>query len=74
MRGMMRDSDYLYSSVIKDIYFLGIVLGRKYRLIRMAYNIFMVGIVVSVVAFGIAFFFYGSSTPGTITTGSGSPL
>ncbi len=74
MRQMMRDPDYLYSSVIKDIFMLGVVLGRKYRLIRLAYNIFMIGIIVSVIAFGIAVFFFASDSPGTITTGSGSPL
>ncbi|MBA4139176.1 MAG: HD domain-containing protein [Segetibacter sp.] len=74
MRKMMRDSDYLYSSVIKDIFMLGVVLGRKYRLIRLAYNIFMIGIIVSVVAFAIAAIFYASSTPGAIQTGTGSPL
>jgi len=71
---MMRDPDYLYSSVIKDIFMLGVVLGRKYRLIRLAYNIFMIGIIVSVIAFGIAVFLFASDAPGTITTGSGSPL
>jgi len=54
MRKMMGDSEYLYGSLIKDIYALGVVLGRKYKLIRLAYNIFMIGIVVSVLAFGIA--------------------
>src|SRR4051812_5839480 len=32
MRKMMQDPDYLYGSLIKDIYQLGIVLGRKYKL------------------------------------------
>jgi HD superfamily phosphodiesterase len=54
MRHMMRDPDYLYGSLIKDIYYLGVVLGRKYKMIRMAYNIFMVGIIVSVLAFTLA--------------------
>jgi predicted metal-dependent HD superfamily phosphohydrolase len=54
MRTMMGDSDYLYGSLIKDIYALGVVLARKYRLIRIAYNIFMIGIVVSVLSFAIA--------------------
>ncbi len=60
MKIMMADADYLYSSVIKDIYQLGIVLARKYRLIRLAYYIFMFGIIASVLAFGIAAFLYGS--------------
>jgi len=51
MNEMMKDGDYLYSSLIKDLYFLGLVLHRKYRLLRITYNIFMVGIVVSAGAF-----------------------
>ncbi len=54
MREMMSDSDYLYGSMIKDLYFLGRVLGKKYRYLRIAYNIFMWGLIVSVVAFAIA--------------------
>lgn len=75
MREMMQDPDYLYGSLIKDIYTLGTVLGRKYRLIRLAYNIFMVGIIASVLAFGIAyFFFHKASNHIAITTGTGSPF
>ena len=73
MRDMMLDTDYLYGSLIKDIYYLGKVLGRKYRLLRLAYNIFMIGIVVSVIAFAIAAFFNDSSS-GTVINGTGSPL
>jgi predicted metal-dependent HD superfamily phosphohydrolase len=58
MREMMNDSDYLYGSMIKDIYFLGKVLARKYRYLRLAYNIFMYGMVVSVLAFIIAIAFF----------------
>ncbi|MDQ6902670.1 MAG: DUF5706 domain-containing protein [Bacteroidota bacterium] len=64
MREMMLDTDYLYGSLIKDIYYLGKVLGRKYRLLRLAYNIFMVGIIVSVIAFAIAAYFNGSTQSG----------
>ena len=63
MREMMKDPDYLYGSLIKDIYQLGVVLGRKYKLIHLAYNIFMVGIIISVVAFAIATFFFSSGNP-----------
>lgn len=55
MNEMMKDREYLYNSMIKDLYFLGIVLEKKYRLLRIAYNIFMIGIVLSVIAFVIAF-------------------
>lgn len=76
MRTMMKDSDYLYSSIVQDIYHLGAVLGKKYKLIRLAYNIFMIGIILSVLAF--AFAAYMTSGPGgpdaTITNQTGSPF
>lgn len=74
MRELMMDTDYLYGTLVKDIYFLGIVLGRKYKLIRLAYNIFMIGIVISVIAFGVATFFSSTSTSGTVINGTGSPF
>ncbi|MDB5193203.1 MAG: metal-dependent phosphohydrolase sub domain protein [Segetibacter sp.] len=73
MGKMMTDPNYLYSSLVKDIFQLGVVLARKYKLIRLAYNIFMVGIILSVIAFGIAAF-YGSSTGAVITNAQGTPL
>jgi predicted metal-dependent HD superfamily phosphohydrolase len=51
---MMSDSDYLYKSLIKDVHSQGVVLGKKYYLLRICYNIFMFGIIVSVLAFIIA--------------------
>lgn len=54
MAQMMKDQDYLYGSLIKDIHHLGVVLGRKYRLIRIAYSVFMIGIIISVLAFTLA--------------------
>ncbi len=55
MKEMMRDSDYLYSAMIKDLYFLGKVLGKKYRYLRISYNIFMYGLILAVIAFILAF-------------------
>ena len=55
MGEMMKDKDYLYGSLTKDLYFLGLVLNRKYSLLRTTYTVFMIGIIVSVVAFAIAF-------------------
>ncbi|SDL04244.1 Predicted metal-dependent phosphohydrolase, HD superfamily [Pedobacter sp. ok626] len=54
MLKMMDDRDFLYGSLIKDVYSQGVVLGRKYRLLRIAYNVFMFGIVAAVLAFIIA--------------------
>jgi hypothetical protein len=55
MKEMMTDGDYLYGSLIKDIYYLGIVLGKKYKYLRIAYTIFMYGFVLSIISFIIAF-------------------
>ncbi len=55
MNEMMKDRDYLYSTMIKDLYYLGLVLQRKYNLLRIAYNFFMIGIIITVISFVIAF-------------------
>ncbi len=54
MLQVMADKDFLYGSLIKDVYSQGIVLGRKYRLLRISYNIFMFGLIIAVLAFVIA--------------------
>lgn len=51
MREVMEDRDYLYGTLIKDVYSQGVVLGRKFKLLRQAYSIFMYGLIVSVIAF-----------------------
>lgn len=55
MNELMKDREYLYNSMIKDLYFLGLVLNRKYKLLRITYTIFMFGIIISVIAFVWAF-------------------
>lgn len=52
---LMKNEDNLYSTMIKDQYFLGKVLAKKYKLLRIAYNVFMIGIIISVFAFVFAF-------------------
>ncbi|MES2829323.1 MAG: Pycsar system effector family protein [Bacteroidota bacterium] len=54
MNKLMEDRGFLYGSLIKDVYAQGVVLGRKYRLLRIAYNVFMFGIIAAVLAFTIA--------------------
>lgn len=57
---MMSDRQYLYGSLISDTYYLGLVLARKYRFLRIAYTIFMYGLIVAVLSFGIAAAFFGT--------------
>lgn len=48
---MFSDDPYLYSAMIKDQYYLGKVLARKYKLLSITYGVFMVGLIISVVSF-----------------------
>lgn len=52
---LLKDRNYVYSSLTKDLYFLGKVLDRKYRILRWTYTIFVLGIITSIIAFGISF-------------------
>ena len=61
---LVKDKDYIYSSLTKDLYFLGLVLHRKYKILRLTYVIFMVGIVISVLAFAVAFAYFGPQRMG----------
>jgi len=67
MNEMLKDREYLYNSMIKDIYFLGIVLAKKYRFLRIAYTIFMWGLIAAVIAFALAAV-YGTSLIGSSST------
>lgn len=55
MHDLIKDRDYIYDSMVKDLYFLGKVLDRKYKLLSVTYKIFMAGIVISVLSFAYAF-------------------
>lgn len=54
---VIKDKDYLYGSMIRDFYNLGKVLSTKYKYLRISYMIFMIGMIVSVLAFAAAFVF-----------------
>ncbi|MBC8041838.1 MAG: HD domain-containing protein [Rhizobacter sp.] len=55
VREMMNDKDYYNATMIRDAYSLGKVLEKKYNYLRVAYNVFMYGLIVSVVAFSLSF-------------------
>ena len=63
MNEMIADKNYIYSSLTKDLYFLGLVLQRKYKILRLTYNIFMTGLIVSLIAFAIAYVNFGERPP-----------
>lgn len=60
---VMNDTDFLYGTLIKDVYSQGVVLGRKYRLLRAAYNVFMFGLVIAVLAFIVASIIHSAEAP-----------
>ena len=53
MKELMKDHDYLYGSMIRDLHSLGIVLNKKYRYLRLTYMIFMYGMIISVFLYAI---------------------
>jgi predicted metal-dependent HD superfamily phosphohydrolase len=54
MHELMREKDALYNNMITDIYYLGDVLSKKYRLLRISYTIFMIGLILTVLSFIVA--------------------
>ena len=58
MLKVMADGEFLYGSLTRDIYSQGKVLGNKYKLLRISYTIFMFTLIVSIIAFAIATFFF----------------
>ena len=59
MQELIKDQGYLYNTLTKDLYFLGVVLNKKYNLLRWTYTVFMIGMILSTIAFFVALKFYG---------------
>lgn len=55
LKDIMKDKDYLHHALTKDLYSLGIVLNKKYKFLRITYAVFTLGIILSVIAFTLAF-------------------
>jgi hypothetical protein len=62
MNEMISDQEYLYDNMIKDFYYLGQVLGTKYKKLRICYTLFMYGVIISVIAYTIAFIMFPGGT------------
>ena len=54
MLRMMSEKNDLYLTFLRNLYEQGIVLAKKYRLLKISYNVFMYGLILSVIAFFIA--------------------
>jgi hypothetical protein len=55
MTELIKDGDRLYVNMLKDIYNLGVVLERKFRLLRISYTVFMFGLVIGAALFVAVF-------------------
>ncbi len=60
MLKIMEDKNHLYLSLLKNLYEQGIVLARKYKMLKISYDVFMYGLVVSVIVFFIASNWFGA--------------
>jgi hypothetical protein len=63
MKEIIKNDDLIYGNMIRDIYYLGKVLGKKYQLLRISYTIFMYGLVISISAFIFVFLYFYQSSP-----------
>ncbi|CAN5889630.1 hypothetical protein BH24BAC1_BH24BAC1_37930 [soil metagenome] len=53
---MLRDDELLYDSRIDNIYAQGVVLTRKYWLVKIAYTVFLFGFTCALISFALAFY------------------
>lgn len=69
MKDLMLDTNHLYTNMVRDLYGLGQVLKRKFEMLRVSYNIFMVALVV-----GVALFIWAFATAPGAASGLLEPL
>ena len=55
MRDLMESQDLLYFNMVRDLYGLGQVLDKKFRLLRVSYTVFMFALVLGVGLFVLVF-------------------
>jgi hypothetical protein len=56
LRELKEDQEILYDDLSRDLYNLGAVLRKKYRLLSIAYRVFVGGLALSVLTFLVTFF------------------
>ncbi len=48
---LLSDKDYLYTTLTRDLYYLGKVLNKKYNYLRIGYITFVAGLILSIIIF-----------------------
>lgn len=56
---LMNQGDELYKTIAKDTFYLGKTIDRKFKLLRKSFNIFLIGIILSVIAFLLCHLLFG---------------
>ncbi len=56
---LMHQGDRLYKTIAKDTYYLGKTMNKKFRLLRISFNVFLGGIILSVMAFLMCHILFG---------------
>lgn len=57
MHQLFLDKSKVYDQLLLDLYSLGKVLNRKYKLLKLAYNVFMAGLIIGVLTFIVSYVF-----------------
>ncbi|WP_158974826.1 Pycsar system effector family protein [Cellulophaga sp. L1A9] len=60
MTGLMYKGDELYETIAKDTYHLGKTIDQKFRLLRKSFHVFLIGIILSVIAFILCHLLFGT--------------
>jgi HD superfamily phosphodiesterase len=55
IKQVIAEDDVLNNAITRDLFYLGKALGSKYNNLRWCYNIFMFGVIFTVVLFGVVF-------------------
>lgn len=55
VKEMLKDKPYYVANMIRDTYYLGKVLDKKYKYLKISYDIFMVGLILSISLYAYAF-------------------
>jgi len=55
---LMYEGDELYRTIAKDTFYLGKEINKKFKLIRISFSLFLVGITLSVIAFIVCHVFF----------------
>ena len=59
LRTVMNSGDDLYDTISRDVYYLGKNINRKFIYLRNSFNVFMIGIILSVLTFIACHLFFG---------------